>query len=386
MTERTSGFGVSAERFLAALRARGIGLVSGAPCSYLKPFINRVLSDDDTRYVAASNEGEAVAIAAGSTLGGGTGVAIFQNLGLGNAVNPLTSLTHTMGIPVLLIVTWRGEPGQKPDAPQHHLMGEITPRLLEAMQIPWRRFPSTDEDIGPVLDEAFASMQQRQRPFALVLSKGTVASSPLLREFMAHAPDGVARGEASAVGTRRDVLVEVQRHCGEDLVVATTGYTGRELYALGHRDRQLYMVGSMGCASSLGLGLALRAPHRRVVVVDGDGAALMRLGAWPAIAHERPPNLLHVLVDNGRHESTGGQSTVSGSVDFAALAVAAGYPQALRVSSLDELGAVLAAPTSTLTFVHVRVEPGVPDDLPRPAEPPDALAKAFAQAAQERSS
>jgi phosphonopyruvate decarboxylase len=160
----------------------------------------------------------------------------------------------------------------------------------------------------------------------------------------------------------------------DDIVVATTGYTGRELYALDDRSNQIYMVGSMGCASSFGLGLALACPDRRVVVLDGDGAALMRLGALATLGYERPANLVHVLLDNGVHESTGGQTTVSRSIDFSAIAAACGYPRVASVGAPGELAAVLNEAQGALQFVHAPTLPGVPDNLPRPTITPADVA------------
>jgi phosphonopyruvate decarboxylase len=158
------------------------------------------------------------------------------------------------------------------------------------------------------------------------------------------------------------------------VLLATTGYTGRELYACGDRDSQLYVVGAMGCASSLGLGLALARPERRVIVLDGDGAVLMRLGALTTIGYERPVNLIHVVLDNQVHESTGGQSTVAHSVDLAAVAAACGYPCVRRLHAPGEVADFLRGTADTLSFVHVRIRPGTPAKLPRPTLSPHAVA------------
>jgi phosphonopyruvate decarboxylase len=163
-----------------------------------------------------------------------------------------------------------------------------------------------------------------------------------------------------------------------DLVIAATGYTGRELYALEDRSEQLYMVGSMGCAMSLGLGLALAQPKRRVIVLDGDGAVLMRMGGLATVGYERPPNLIHVLLDNQMHESTGGQSTVSHSVDFCAIAAACGYPVTKRVMKPEEVAAFLEHPDGeALSLLHVRILPGTPEALPRPTIKPYEVAARF---------
>jgi len=374
---------ITAPGFVGAARARGFGVYSGVPCSYLTPLINHVIGARELSYVAAANEGDAVAVAAGASLGGRRGVAMFQNSGLGNAVSPLTSLTWTFRVPILVIVTWRGEPGGAADEPQHELMGRITPAQLELMEIPWRRFPTEDGDIAPALDAAEAHMARAGRPFALVLSKGSVAPVPLA----APAPPPRAPAPAlppPAAGpprpTRNDVLAALQRASAPgDVLIATTGYTGRELYALDDRANQLYMVGSMGCASSLALGVALARPDRRVIAIDGDGAVLMRLGALSTIGAVAAPNLVHVVIDNAMHESTGGQATVTATTDLCAVAAACGYARLARPAASEELAALLAEPAPGPLFVHMRVRPGVPDGLPRPRIAPAEVAARLAR-------
>jgi phosphonopyruvate decarboxylase len=366
---------IQAASFIAAARERGFRLYSGVPCSYLTPFINYTIGSRGLRYVAAANEGDAVAIAAGSALGGQPAVAMFQNSGLGNAVSPLTSLTHTFRLPVLVIVTWRGEPGGAADEPQHELMGRITPQMLELMGIPWAPFPTADPEIAPALDRALAHFRSESRPYALVMRKGSVADAKLgnapavtRRVPVPAAPRPAARH------ARREMLAAIRAAAGGDVLVATTGYTGRELYALGDSPNQLYMVGSMGCAASLALGLALAQPRWRIVAIDGDGALLMRLGALTTIGAELPANLVHVLLDNGLHESTGGQATASPTVDFCALAAASGYPAAVAAADPAELGAALSERQPGLRFIHAPIVPGIPERLPRPTISPAEVA------------
>lgn len=366
---------ISADLFVSKAQELGFSLYAGVPCSYLKSFINYTIESDELRYVGAVNEGDAVAIAAGAQLGGKRAIVMLQNSGLGNAVSPLTSLTYTFQIPILLIITLRGEPGGAADEPQHDLMGRATTSLLELMEIPWAFFPGEAADIESVLAAADESMTQTHRPFALVMRKGSVSPVELSAgiEHRSVSPTAADRGEATA--HRREILQAIQSSATDnDVIIATTGYTGRELFACGDKQNQFYMVGSMGCASSLGLGLALAQPDRRIIVVDGDGAALMRLGAWCTIGYERPANLVHILLDNGIHESTGGQATVSGSIDFCALAGGAGYPSARSVSTPDGVASVLKGPMDALTFIHVPILSGIPDKLPRPGLTPAEVA------------
>jgi len=366
---------IEAGDFIRSARRHGFELYSGVPCSYLKPFINSVIDDDELRYIGATNEGDAVAIAAGAELGGVRGVAMFQNSGFGNAVSPLTSLTHTFRIPVLLIITLRGESGGAPDEPQHELMGQITTGLLELMNIPWAFFPESAGEIEPVLSAALAHMETEGGSYALVMRKGSVAKSDLRAAPEIHPVTPRAATSHPEPGTHRANLLQAVQAVArdDDVIVATTGYTGRELYATGDRPNQFYMVGSMGCAVSVGLGLAVARPEHRIIVLDGDGAALMRLGALATVGYERPGNLVHVVLDNGLHESTGGQSTVSRSIDFCGLAAACGYTHVETVSRPDELAAVLERPTRELTFVHAPIVPGVPE-LPRPSITPAEVA------------
>ena len=366
---------IEAEQFIQAARHHGFTLYTGVPCSYLRSFINYVIDSEELRYVGAANEGDAVAVASGAELAGMRGVVMLQNSGLGNAVSPLTSLTHTFHIPLLLIVTLRGEPGGAPDEPQHELMGEITTGLFDLMNIPWTYFPREEADVVPILDEAVASMDRTGRPFALIMRKGSVATTKLQAVPEQRLIEATVTSGAVAQATRGDILRAVQAAVSAtDLIVATTGYTGRELYAADDRPNQLYMVGSMGCALSIGLGLAIAQPARRVIVLDGDGAALMRLGAFATMGYERPANLVHVLLDNGMHESTGGQTTVSGSINFCGLATACGYPDVAAIASPEALAAAIPAATERLTFIHVPILPGVPD-LPRPEITPPEVAE-----------
>jgi phosphonopyruvate decarboxylase len=367
---------IRAECFLALARERGFGLYAGVPCSYLEPLINGVIDSDRLRYVGAANEGDAVAIATGAQLAGMRSVALFQNSGLGNAVNPLTSLNDTFRVPVLLITSLRGDPSGDGDEPQHAQMGSITGDLLSLMGIPWEYLPGQTEALPAVLDRAVHHMDEAGRPYALVMRKGTAEPRGLASAARPRSRRPAPQEPLPQPTCRRRELLDVVARAVErdDVVIATTGYTGRELYAIGDRENQFYMVGSMGCAVSLGLGIALVRPERRVIVLDGDGAALMRLGALATVGHEGPPKLVHVLLDNGVHESTGGQATVSRSIDFRGIAAACGYRCVFGASTPDELGSILKARAEGPVFVHAPILPGVEASLPRPKLTPPEVA------------
>jgi phosphonopyruvate decarboxylase len=355
---------------------------AGVPCSFLTGLINHVSTDPALTYVSSANEGDAVAAAAGAWVGGQRSIALMQNSGLGNAVSPLTSLTHVFRIPVLLLVTVRGEPGVA-DEPQHALMGRITPALLDTMEIPWVYLPDSPQALAQSLAQADASFAERERPYALLVRKGRFAPckpTPVVEAppRAAHAtPRSTWRSPTTARPSRIQALERVARLVPErkNVIIATTGYTGRELYTLGDHAHQLYMVGSMGCASSFGLGLALTRPDLRVVVLDGDGAALMRMGNLATIGAYHPPNLLHVLLDNEVHDSTGSQATVARDISFAAIAAACGYAEILEgddLSLLDE--ALQRRNVIGPMFVHLKIAPGVAATPPRPGlAPADVL-------------
>jgi phosphonopyruvate decarboxylase len=372
---------IRATEVLEHLRRAGFELITGVPCSYLTPLIDAVIDARDIRYVGAANEGDAVAIAAGAKLGGRDAVVMFQNSGLGNAVNPLTSLTFPFRLPVLVVTTWRGEPDGAPDEPQHEVMGAITPRLLELMRIPWELFPDAPGDLAAALARATDFMAKERLPYALVLQHGAVEAAATGRHrTRERALTGSVRGSLGSARLDPDEALRAVATglSGSDVCLATTGYTGRALHALRDEPNQLYMVGSMGCVSSFGLGLALAQPARRVVVLDGDGAMLMRMGAAAVIGHEAPANLVHVLLDNGVHDSTGAQATVAPAMDLAAVAHACGYPDVRRVASAADLAEAVRGARDGPVFLHVRTRPREDRRLPRPADPPAKVAERLA--------
>jgi phosphonopyruvate decarboxylase len=372
---------IDADQFVEAARARGFAWYAGVPCSFLTPFINCVSQDASLHYVSAANEGDAVALIAGASLGGKRGITMMQNSGLGNAVSPLTSLTWTFRLPQLLIVTWRGQPGVS-DEPQHALMGPITPAMLDTMEIRWETFPTEADAIGPALDRAIAHMDATGRPYALVMQKGSVAPYPMrAHSSRPKRPARVAqampqRRPQDALPSRRQALQRVIARTPLDstVVLASTGFCGRELYALDDRSNHLYMVGSMGCVTPLALGLALARPDVQVVALDGDGAALMRMGAFATLGAYGPSNLIHLLLDNGVHDSTGGQATVSPYVSFAGVAAACGYALALEGDDLAIIDTVFDAPAlDGPRFARLSIKCSTPDGLPRPSITPAAV-------------
>ena len=371
---------IAADAFLEPALERGFSFYTGVPCSFLTPLINRVISNPSD-YVGAASEGEAVAIAAGAWLAGRRTVVMCQNSGLGNTVNPLTSLNHPFRIPTLLIVTWRGQPGLK-DEPQHALMGQVTGSLLDTIAIDHADFPRDADTVAATLDRAERAMAADELPFALIMEKGSVRDDGLDQPDQAIRPRGKIEDlrQDSERPARIDLLRAVQALVpAEAAVVATTGKTGRELFTCEDRRQQLYQVGSMGCASAMGLGIALNT-ERPVLVLDGDGAALMKLGTMATVGAHAPGNLIHVVLDNGVHDSTGGQATVSPNVDFTAVAQACGYPRAFRCDSEAGFAGALEAAFAEApkpVLIHAMIAPGSLAKLGRPTIAPRDVARRF---------
>ena len=318
--------------------------------------------------------------AAGLAIAGKPAVAMMQNSGLGNAVSPITSLAHIFRIPLLIITTHRGEAGLK-DEPQHELMGKITTGLFEIMETPWELFPDDESEIDACLQRATEYMKKEKRPYALLMRKGTVAAHELhanpVPSVAGRSIERKTFGDTGEVRPgRQDVLRKIIEHSpvANSVVVATTGFTGRELFASEDRDNQLYMVGSMGCASSLGLGISLARPDLQVIVIDGDGAALMRMGNFATVASYAGSNFTHILLDNEVHDSTGAQATVTANLSFADIAAACGYQRCYRGNDLEIIPALLRPGNhSGPGFAHIKIRSGTMADLPRPDVSPEQV-------------
>ena len=374
---------IFAEEFLAGASKLGFKVYTGVPCSFLKPLINASIESDHLTYIPAVNEGDAVGIAAGVYLGGGLPVVMFQNSGLGNAVNPFTSLIQTFEIPILMIVTLRGDPNERPDEPQHQLMGRITTQLLELMDVSWSWFPEDEDELVKSMDTIKNRIFEHKKSHVLVMKKGSVKPHELTRK-----PETVidqdstmesCEGNQSDLVTRSDFMEMVAQKTNEknDLIIATTGYSGRELYAISDRKNHFYMVGSMGCAIDIGLGLSLQRPDKRVIVIDGDGAILMRLGAMSTVGFMSPENLTHVVLDNGAYESTGAQKTVSPILDFKAFAFSNRYRNSIKMNSLKDFDSLLDSNIKGPNFIHFPIKTGVQSNLPRPSILPKEVAERF---------
>jgi phosphonopyruvate decarboxylase len=371
---------IETRRFGDKLKNLGFNFFSGVPCSYLTELINYAVNECDL--VMAANEGDAVAICAGANLGGRKSVFLCQNSGLTNATSPLTSLIHTFELPLLGFVSLRGEPGGKPDEPQHELMGQITTGFLDLMRIEWTYLSTDDEEAEAQLNEANRVIEGGS-PFFFVVRTGTFSKETLVdRAFGAPrlTPVVIDRKRDDSRPTRFEALSALQRLVRDDTVlIATTGFTGRELYEAGDLPNNFYMVGSMGCAAPLGMGLAMARPDVRVIVIDGDGALLMRMGGAAVLAAYSPANLVHVLLDNNAHDSTGGQRTISDRIDFVSFAASVGYGNAFHAHDTAELVDFVeqSLQSRRLGFVYLQIAPGAKPNLGRPKTRPPEVRERF---------
>lgn len=361
---------VNAAAAFSAIADTGVTFWTGVPDSLLKPLCAYVADHAPKgRHVIAANEGGAIALATGHYLATGSPGAVYlQNSGLGNAMNPLISLADpaVYGVPMLLIIGWRGEPGRH-DEPQHLKQGTATVPMLEAIDLPHFVAPSDETEFIDCVRAAVNQATSESRPVAIVVPKGTIAG------YQPQEPPAsvLPLSRESAVGLIAGAIPD------RAVIIATTGKTSRELFE--HRvrtgqgaERDFLMVGSMGHASQIALGLALADPGRPVWVLDGDGATIMHLGSLAVIGEHAPPNLFHVVLNNHVHDSVGGQPTPSERTDFAAVALASGYRHAETVSSepdlLDAVARMSAAEGPV--FLNVLVRPGARSDLGRPDTSP----------------
>ena len=363
--------------FYELLRTNGTDFFTGVPDSLLKNFCAYITDTaDKTHHIIAANEGCAVGLAAGHYFATDTIPLVYmQNSGLGNTVNPLLSLADkaVYSVPLLLVIGWRGEPGVH-DEPQHITQGKVTCALLDAMEIPYAILETDEEKAAVQITDAYKSIKERSAPFALVVRKDCFAPYTLK-----------SNDSVPAEMTREQAIEQIIAHAPSNAVfVSTTGMASRELYELREKNQQKHdtdflTVGSMGHASQIALGIALCKRDRTVICIDGDGAAIMHLGALSTIGTQKPQNMIHIVLNNGAHDSVGGQPTVGRKINLCAAALACGYDQALSVAApealLSNLKIAFASPGTV--FIEVMVSKGARPDLGRPTSSPIENKKAF---------
>lgn len=344
-----------------------VDFYTGVPDSLLKPLCNYLMDAygiDSKHHMIAANEGNCTAIAAGYHLATGKVPAVYmQNSGEGNVINPLASLLNdkVYAIPMIFIVGWRGEPGVH-DEPQHIYQGEVTVKLLEDMDV--AAYVVTKETTEEELDaqmQVFRSLLAKGKDVAFVVKKGALS----FEKNVEYSNKNHMR--------REEIIEHIVNVSKEDPILSTTGKASRELFEIREKNGQSHKydfltVGSMGHTSSIALGVALQKPQQKIWCIDGDGAMLMHMGAMAVIGANKPSSLVHIVINNGAHETVGGLPTVASEINLVKMAEACGYPYAVRVSEFEQLDKELQAAKERreLTLIEVECAIGAREDLGRP--------------------
>lgn len=345
----------------------GADFYTGVPDSQLKALCDYLMSEymiDSKHHIIAANEGNCTALAAGYHLATGkVPVVYMQNSGEGNIINPVASLLNdkVYAIPMVFIIGWRGEPGVH-DEPQHIYQGEITLKLLDDMDI--SSFVITKETINDEVKDKMEEFRKRLakgKQVAFVIKKGALSF------------DEKVQYKNNNEMTREEIIRHIVKISDEDPIISTTGKASRELFEIREENNQSHKydfltVGSMGHSSSIALGVALNKPEKKIWCIDGDGAVLMHMGAMAVIGANNPKNLIHIVINNGAHETVGGMPTVANNIDVVAVAKACGYKNVVSVSSFDSLDKELefAKKRNELSLIEVKCSIGARDNLGRP--------------------
>ncbi|MCI8661589.1 MAG: phosphonopyruvate decarboxylase [Lachnospiraceae bacterium] len=356
----------------------GADFYTGVPDSQLKPLCDYLMNEygiNGQNHIIAANEGNATAIAAGYYLSTGKiPVVYMQNSGEGNIINPLASLMHekVYAIPCIFIIGWRGEPGIH-DEPQHIYQGEITCKLLEDMGVDYFVIGKETQDIElKSVMERFKEKLLRGQDVAFIVRKGALQYNC-----------GVNYKNDFQL-TREEIIQHIVAISGEDSIISTTGKASRELFEIRERNRQKHdhdflTVGSMGHASAIALGVALHKPEKRIWCIDGDGAALMHMGAMAIVGSLKPENLVHIVINNGSHETVGGMPTVAEEIDLCGIARACGYEVVECIGKEERLNEILknVQQRKKLSFIEIKAALGARSNLGRPKTSPRDNLTAF---------
>ena len=349
------------------IQAIGADFYTGVPDSQLKALCNYLMNTygiDKEHHVIAANEGNCTALAAGYHLATGkVPVVYMQNSGEGNIINPVASLLNdaVYAIPVLFIVGWRGEPGVH-DEPQHVYQGKVTCKLLEDMDIAYSVI-----DKETTLDDINARMQE----YRTLFEQGKSAAFVVRKGALSYDEKVVYKNDYEM--SREEIIRHIVKYTDDDIIVSTTGKASRELFEIREANgqdhsRDFLTVGSMGHSSSIAMGIAINKPQARVWCIDGDGAVLMHMGSMALMGSNKLTNMIHIVINNGAHETVGGMNTVADDIDLTGVAKACGYPNAVCIDSYEELDKALeeAKNKKELSFIEVKCAIGARDDLGRP--------------------
>lgn len=366
--------------FIETLQNNKLNFFTGVPDSLLKNICAYITDNvESVNNIIAANEGNAVGLASGYYLATGKpGVVYMQNSGEGNTINPLLSLAdeEVYCIPMLLLIGWRGEPGTH-DEPQHIKQGKVTLSLLDTIGVPYSVLSTNESEAIQQIKIASNYMSQNSRPYAIILRKGTFSDYKLR-----NLP------QSKFALSREDAIKAVVDNLTEsDIVVSTTGMISRELFEYRENKQQghskdFLVVGSMGHANQIALGIALGKPNKRVFCFDGDGAMIMHMGGLAIIGSCAPKNFIHIIFNNGAHDSVGGQPTVGHNINVVGIAKAVNYSKAYSVDSKEELKSIMSELqylNNGCVLININVRKGNRRDLGRPTITPSDNKKTFMQ-------
>jgi len=370
---------IKCEEFFEILKSNDFTFFTGIPDSTFKDWM-KYLADKDgkgLKNVVACNECEAIAIASGYHLATNKiGIVYMQNSGFGKTINPITSLCdpEVYSIPVLLMIGWRGEPGES-DAPQHKKMGKIMLPLLDTLQIPYSILNPDLELIKKEIKRAIEYLKNKNGPYALIFRRNFFQFYDMKKKTLNN----------YSLTTKEAIELIMSNLTNDEVViVSTTGYISRKLFEYresGKKEhyKSFYNIGSMGCAGSIGLGIALQKPDKRIIILDGDGSAIMQMGTFTTIGKYSPTNLVHIILDNEAHESTGGQPTNSPNVKFIDIALASNYKLAILIKSKEKLLEALETIKNHKGPIAILIKTKVSSDsdLKRPERLPKEYKKEF---------
>lgn len=378
---------MNANYLMELLANHGLQRAVGVPDSSLAVFVDALAKDSRFNVEISTNECEAISIAFGHYLGSAKPSLVYlQNSGFGKTIHPISSLlaADSCQVPALLLIGWRGDHDGERDEPQHRLMGKAMLQILETIQVPYALLDSATDELKLQITNAFEFMKKNSTPYALIarpnyfkeLKKNVNELNPLSLTKK-EIPFSDSLKSFVYVLSRHEVIQKIYSETpAGSFIVSTTGKISRELYTIHEKNKKdlstFYTVGGMGCASSIALGLTQTTKDRKVIVIDGDGAALMQMGSFAKIASVKPDQMIHILIDNECHDSTGGQPTVSALVNLANVATSCGYPLVFTVKTETELSMTLtkALAQKTLSFILIKCRPGDTVSLGRPTSSP----------------
>ena len=352
------------EDFVDAL---GCDFYTGVPDSQLKALCNYLMNTygiDKNHHIIAANEGNCTALAAGYHLATGKiPVVYMQNSGEGNIINPVASLLNdkVYAIPCIFVIGWRGEPGIH-DEPQHIYQGQITCDLLDLMDI---------ENFVIDKETSVDELKEQMKKYSSILDEGKNVAFVIGKNALTYDEKVEYRNDNEMI--REEIIKHIVNVSGEDPIVSTTGKASRELFEIREANQQSHKydfltVGSMGHSSSIALGVAINKPDECIWCIDGDGAVLMHMGSMGVVANVNPDNFIHIVINNGAHETVGGMPTVASNMNLVEIAKACGYSYAVSVDNFDDLDSELSKvkDMNKLCFIEVKCSIGARDDLGRP--------------------